>query len=187
MKTLDDAWEWYLATRDGARRLVRLARYWDRLPSDPGTAGVDEINRDEFLRTLPADRMGRDAERALGGLDDLAVLVLFGVFEAVVREQLAERVQPEVAGLRDPTLRKAGEDVLDAIAQGSFGRLLDPYKSPVGAEVVEQVNQVRRYRNWVAHGTRPELRPDVTISPRAAYDRLGRFLAAFRGPNPSPA
>jgi len=39
---------------------------------------------------------------------------------------------------------------------------------------MEEVNQVRRYRNWVAHGRRDG--PPAAVDPRTAYDRLQRFL-----------
>ena len=62
--------------------------------------------------------------------------------------------------------------------------MLEPYKSAAGAGLVEEVNQVRRYRNWVAHGRRDDLRPKDNVEPREAYDRLTRFLAALRGGPP---
>jgi len=39
------------------------------------------------------------------------------------------------------------------------------------------VNQVRRYRNWAAHGRRGD-EPE-SIDPPAAYFRLSTFLARF--------
>jgi len=42
---------------------------------------------------------------------------------------------------------------------------------------IEEVNQVRRYRNWVAHGRRAE--PAEYVTPPAAYRRLRAFLAAL--------
>jgi hypothetical protein len=39
------------------------------------------------------------------------------------------------------------------------------------------VDQVRDYRNWVAHGRREV--PTNNITPRIAYDRLAAFLDAL--------
>jgi hypothetical protein len=61
----------------------------------------------------------------------------------------------------------------DGIEQGSFFKVLEPYKD-LDANLIEEVNQVRRYRNWVAHGRRTE-QPSA-VSPATAYDRLKRFL-----------
>jgi hypothetical protein len=77
-------------------------------------------------------------------------------------------------------------DALEAIEVGSFFRVLEPYKSEGHADLIEEVNQVRRYRNWVAHGRRGEQPPSV--APRMAYERLSRFLAVVipTGTAPEP-
>jgi hypothetical protein len=41
-------------------------------------------------------------------------------------------------------------------------------------DLVTQVDQVRKYRNWVAHGRRGD--PVNNVAPNEAFDRLGRFL-----------
>jgi hypothetical protein len=55
--------------------------------------------------------------------------------------------------------------------------VLEPYKD-VNADLIDEVNQVRRYRNWVAHGRRTA-QPDA-VNLLAAYDRLKRFLEQIR-------
>jgi hypothetical protein len=129
--------------------------------------------------------MAAGAERVKKELDDLAILVLFSVFEAVVRDWIESQVKPEVDGLRHPTLVKAGQDVLQAVGEGSFGRLLESYKSPINNDLIEQVNQVRRYRNWVAHGRRPDRKPAAGVRPDDAYRRLNDFLTVLSSP-PKP-
>jgi hypothetical protein len=122
---------------------------------------------------LDADEVVSQARFTLQHLDDLAIVVLFSVFEALVRQQVADEVRVEAASLQHLALQKAAIDVLDAIDQGSFGRVTEPYKQ-FDVNLVEEVNQVRKYRNWVAHGKRGE-RP-ATVDPKIAHDRLGRFL-----------
>jgi hypothetical protein len=65
------------------------------------------------------------------------------------------------------------------IEHGSFFKVLEPYKK-IDADLIEQVNQVRRYRNWVAHGRRGP-QPDA-VDPRAAWDRLQRCLDRLEQP-----
>ncbi|HEX4610424.1 MAG TPA: hypothetical protein VH092_19695 [Urbifossiella sp.] len=186
MTTLGEAWAWYRATKVGAERLARLAKYWDGLPWDDGPPAVNRIGRDNILGHVDSMTLAGDATASEVGLADLAVLVLFSVFEAQVRDWVKAGMRPELEQLRDPTLRKAGQDSIRTVEDGSFGRVLEPYKSPAGPDLVEEVNQVRKYRNWVAHGRRPDGRPEVEIDPRAAYDRLTRFLAALRGTGSPP-
>ena len=170
MSTLEEARDWYLATVNQVRILRRLGdKHWD------GLDWKGPLGQDEKLRLVERVQIAEQTDRSLRPLADLAVLVLFSVFEAVVRDQIETRIKPEADGLRDPTLQKAAGDVLEAVAHGSFGRLLEPYKGLATADLVEQVNRVRRYRNWVAHGRRGTPRDEVT--PEAAYERLGRFLA----------
>jgi hypothetical protein len=41
-------------------------------------------------------------------------------------------------------------------------------------DLTAQVNQVRRFRNWVAHGRRDT--PENNVTPEGAFERLGRYL-----------
>lgn len=172
MKTLDEAWGWYQAAVSSLKITQRLAsKHWATLPWEPDGA----LARDPQLVEVESDQLLRHADLALGHLDDLAVVVLFSVFEATVRDHVAREVQRETDDLAHPVLRKAADDALWVVNEGSFARVLEPYKSQSDADLIEEVNQVRKYRNFVAHGRRGE--QPVSITPRAAYDRLTRLLA----------
>jgi hypothetical protein len=57
--------------------------------------------------------------------------------------------------------------------------VLKPLQDYIGSDLIEQVSQVRHYRNWVAHGKRPNLRgklPAKELDPKDAFDRLKAFL-----------
>jgi hypothetical protein len=111
-------------------------------------------------------------------MDDLAVLVLFSVFESQVRERLAAELKREVLekSVTHTVLLRAVDDLIQQVEEGSFFKVLAPYKS-LDHNLVEEVNQVRRYRNWVAHGKRGK-KPDG-VDPRSAYERLDRFWRAI--------
>ena len=174
MTSLDDAWEWYQAARRQLSLIHRIGeRHWDGLPW-----GMDSsLGRDDTVREIEGLRVVADAERALGPLDDLAVLVLFSAFEATVRAAVLEQLDPDRAAVRHPVARSAVAAAVEAVRDGSFFRVLDAFKVEGRADLIEQVNQVRRYRNWVAHGRRGD-QPSA-INPGAAYDRLVRCLAAL--------
>jgi hypothetical protein len=70
-------------------------------------------------------------------------------------------------------IKRALEEMKEGIEHGSFFKVLEPYKE-LNANLIEEVNQVRRYRNWVAHGRRT-VQP-AAVNPTTAYDRLSRFL-----------
>jgi hypothetical protein len=172
MTSVQDAWHWYLATRKSLLRIRRMAeKHWNSLP------WAGPLGRDKQFEPLEADDVTREANLGLDHFEDIAVLVLFSVFEAQVRSQILGEVRTEAKSIRHPALRSAATEAQRAIEEGSFFRVLEPYKNPELVGLVEEVNQVRRYRNWVAHGRRTQRPPDVT--PQVAFDRLSRFLVAF--------
>jgi hypothetical protein len=169
MNTLDEAWRWYQSADRQVRLLKRLAdRHWNELP----WSGI--LGRDDRFRSLRAADLSEESNTILKPLDDLAVLVLFSVFEMLVRERVLRDMKPEAARLQHLALKHAVEEAEEGIAEGSFFRVLEPFKK-LNPDLVEQVNQVRRYRNWVAHGRRGE--HPFFVTPHSAYERLARFLA----------
>jgi hypothetical protein len=178
MKTLADAWNWYEATKRNLGRMQRLGKkHWD----DPSLASASIWLDDQFRMLISSDIV---AETALGlkPIDDLAVVVLFSVFESHVREYLVERIKPEAADLTDPILKDAAADAIQGVEEGSFfRRVLNPLKEQkrVSADLVTQVDQVREYRNWVAHGMRERAVPMSNVTPQFAYERLLEFLAVL--------
>lgn len=179
MTTLEEAWGWYQAAAESLRRVERVSRrYWD----EPSMREL--LSKDSVLRDLSREDIEKEAKHAREPLDDLAVLVLFSVFESVVRGIVKDQVASEAGELQHPALVHAAHEAIESIEDGSFFRVLEPFKSR-DAGLVEEVNQVRRYRNWVAHGRRGD--PLARIDPRSAYDRLSRFLALILPPPPPAA
>lgn len=169
MTSLEDAWKWYQSARRTFDAMSRLAEYWNELPWD------GDIGRDNRLRTLEATSVSSDAATAKNPLGDLAVVVLFSVFESEIRDRILTVVEPELFYLKHAVAVKAANELRDRICEGSFYHLIGALKLEGDKGLIEEVNQVRRYRNWVAHGRRGE-EPDQ-VSPDAAFSRLRRFLA----------
>jgi hypothetical protein len=65
------------------------------------------------------------------------------------------------------------KDAAQQIEHGSFYRVLQVFKGR-DASLVEEVNQVRKYRNLVAHGRRTA-KPDA-VDPETTFGRLKEFL-----------
>ncbi|HEY7312506.1 MAG TPA: hypothetical protein VH643_24290 [Gemmataceae bacterium] len=158
--SLADAWLWYESARRLVRTMGRLGEnHWTNLPWDGG------LGRDNQLKELTSAKILNDARTVLDDLDDLCVLLLFSVFEAAIRERVLAEVEVELPLPRHVAIRRALEEMKEGIAHGSFFKVLEPYKH-LDADLIEHVNQVRRYRNWVAHGRRTE-RPAV-VNPTTA-------------------
>lgn len=145
-------------------------KHWDHLPWEGA------LGHDDSLKLLTTEMLLADSQRVLDDLDDLCVLLLFSVFEAIIRSHVLAEVEVELATLKHVAIKRAVTEMKETLEHGSFYRVLEPYKG-IAPDVVEQVNQVRRYRNWVAHGRRSE-QPE-TVTPSTAYERLTRFLEAL--------
>lgn len=180
MMTLEGAWDWYLTVRKQLGLFARLGRaHWDRLPADCTVWGDDRLKEVGAKEIVEASALGLDH------LDDFAVLVLFSVFESVVRDRALAEIRGERERLSHPLVIRIVESARDDIENGSFFRVLDAYKAKVDVNLVEEVDQVRRYRSWVAHGRRgagPE-----SVEPAIAYERLHRFLAELERSSPPTA
>jgi hypothetical protein len=168
ISSLDDAWKWYKCARTLAQDMDRLGRrFWNR-DEWAGALGLD----DRF-RSVEATDLRENAKTILDDLDDLGVLLMFSVFEAIVRDRAWTEVAESLPNQLHPAVDHAMKELRKDIESGSFGRVTELYKA-VDYDLVEKVNQVRRYRNWVAHGRRDE-QPD-SVTPEVAYDRLAEFL-----------
>jgi hypothetical protein len=166
--SLDDAWRWYESARRLARTMGRLGeKHWNNLLHDT------DLGIDHRLQNLTSAEILGDSQTVLDDLDDLCVLLLFSVFESIIRERVLADVEAEFPSLRHVAIKHAFEELKEGIEQGSFFKVLEPYKN-LDANLIEEINQVRRYRNWVAHGRRTE--QPAAVNPTTAYDRLKRFL-----------
>ena len=173
IEPLEDARKWY----ENVRRLIgmmdRIAgKYWDSGVSHR-TLG-ETLHRDERFRDLEAWQIKEMVEHVRKHLDDIGVLFLFSVFEAEVRGRILNKIEAELeTPPSHPVLNKAIQDAKEAVKSGSFGRLTESYKQ-ANSELVGNVDQVRHFRNWVAHGRRDD--PVNNVDPESALERLNGFL-----------
>lgn len=180
ISSLDDAWRWYQSVKTLTQDMERLGRrFWN---VEGWAQGLSQDNRFRYVESAEiADR----ARTILNDLEDLGVLVLFSVFEAIVRDRAQIDVERSLPPLLHPAVDHAIRELTRDIQTGSFGKVVDAFKG-MDPDLIEEVNQVRRYRNWVAHGRRGE-QPDY-VDPLRAQDRLNRFLEqmieAAAGPPP---
>jgi hypothetical protein len=176
MNTLADAWDWYVSTKLSLEQIQRIGKkYWDDIPWEKAAIG-----RDDDFRMLEAADIEAATIASLAPTDDLAVVVLFSVFESLVRSHVVALIKPEAAALSDPILKQAAEDAIRGVEEGSFyRRVLEPLKEQgrVSTDLITQVDQVRDYRNWVAHDRRES--PTNNVTPKIAYERLKQFLEAL--------
>jgi hypothetical protein len=176
MMTIQDAWRWYETTKRQLKLLSRIGeKYWNDLDWN------GPLGRDDKLKSLESGVLVEELGFCVEHLDDFAILVLFSAFESAVREQVLYLIVNERNRLTRPLVVQLLDEARQESKRGRILRLLGYFKNQ-DAGLVEEVNQVRRYRNWVAHGRRT-LRP-AAVSPAVAYERLKRFLDRFAPPIP---
>ena len=123
IRSLEDANEWYNAVKQLALDMQHLASRCDESEWEA------VMRRDNRLGTRSAAELNKMAEIVLGDLDDLAVLVLFSVFEATVRTQAVTDVDRQMEGINHVAIVKAVENLKDAIKNGSFAKVTGAYKN----------------------------------------------------------
>ena len=153
-------------------------KYWDTEDETLTLRAV--LHRDNRFREVDSRTIRDLARRVEEDLDDLVVLLLFSVFEADVRQKTLDEVMREPPP-RHLVLKKAVDDAKETVKHGSFGRLTESYKA-LDPAVRTQVDQVRHYRNWVAHGRREQVTNNV--DPQTALARLEQFLALLAAGSP---
>ena len=88
MMTLDEAWNWYETAKSQLNLLDRLAgRYWDVLPWE------GHLSKDARFQHLDPEQLLTKNKMVLDELNDFAVLVLFSVFEAIIRDELLRQMK----------------------------------------------------------------------------------------------
>jgi hypothetical protein len=174
--TLEDAWKWYVTTKRQLELFGRIGRkYWNDLPWDGA------LGRDDHLKNLDAGDITDRTDFSLEYLDDLAILVLFSAFESVVRQRVLTMIEEERKRQARFLVVRILDEAREESKRGRVLRLLGFFKNQ-DAGLVEEVNQVRRYRNWVSHGRRTK--PPAAVDPETTYDRLTRFLDLLNKPTP---
>jgi hypothetical protein len=172
LDSLEDAWSWFRDTRSLLKLQRRFAIYWDDLPWD------GPLGKEDSFQLYTGTDLRRKSHFSLSLLDDLAIVVLFSVFESRVRQYVLREIALEEGTIKHRAIKYAVTEAKERIEFGSFFRVLEPFKDH-HHDLVAQVDQIRDYRNWVAHG-RPGS-PKNNVDPEIAYARLRRFLQVMEG------
>jgi hypothetical protein len=180
MKTLQDAWNWYESATNQLTLMQRLGtHHWNN-----ETLANASIWNDDKFKEIEAQDIVDATIAAISPMEDLGVLVLFSVFEATVRDHLEQVIAPLAKKQENQILVHAAQKALEGIRDGSFANhvLLPLQKQKrISHSLADKVNQVRDYRNWVAHGKRPggRKRKIEQLSASETFSRLNEFLEAL--------
>jgi len=173
--TLVEAYHWYQSTRKTFQRVQRLARrYWDQLPVDL------PVCRDPQFVDLQGITMEEDAKYGADQLEDWGIFLLFACFEREFREHVALQVIQDTDSIKHPVNLKAVNESLRQVEKESLDRVLTSYavSSINDSNLVLRVQQIREFRNWVAHGRKGS--SPCFVEPITAFEVLKELLDVIR-------
>ena len=154
---------WYKVVKANQLLAAKVVRdYTEAVPQSSPFFGLSELEATQLL------------EKSAAEVDDLTVLALVSLFEQLVLDyirELEERMKGEklipIMGLLEGHASKN-------IERWRFTDVLELFEFAVDSSLLDQVKNIYRYRNWVAHGKRK--RKPVTTDPIKAHEALSSFL-----------
>lgn len=162
---LDTVIEWYTISIDTHKSMKYLVnKNPDAVPlkSAITSKGLNEAN--QLL------------DIAMAELNDQTIISLVSVFEqkliGYLRETIDKQMKQEI---ENEVIVKLKEYTMKRAEHGHFNDLIDLFSRSHDKDLAGKVKQIYRYRNWVAHGKRPEKVPAKT-DPVSAHYYLSEFL-----------
>ena len=167
MNPLNQALDWYNILKSNHKIVVNL------LEKDPSSLPPDS----PYL-TEPLSSVKEQLKRALEEMEDLTVVSLFFLFEKIILSHLEETANYLKAQNMEPFLNQVVKYGLKTPDRWKIEEILDLYKVNIDPNLVGQVKQIFKYRNWIAHGRRGA--KPLSIDHRLTYFRLTLFLEQAR-------
>jgi hypothetical protein len=163
MSVLDPVMEWYEVADDN-QRLMRmfLLKHPDLFPLD------------SVLSSKTSEEARNTLDKAKTELDDLTIVSLFSIFESKLLNHIASIINTISSEPPNAFIKSVAEYAVKNSERWSVNDILDLYKSKINPELIGNIKQIYKYRNWVAHGKKAA-RP-VVLDPNTAYQRLDDFL-----------
>lgn len=149
-----------------ARKVVAKA-----IASEPG---FDEV----LFRTNFAGETPDVLDPAQDEVNELFILALWVVFERELRDHVRSEGTRPLGDAGTPFHLGLSAHVQKEIDYWKNDEVLDLFKTIVGPNIIGQAKQIKEYRDWVAHKSRPR-RSQTNITPKFAYDTLSEIICAI--------
>lgn len=165
MISLEEAFEWYLITKDGYKFIAKVLKKEPILFTQLAPHTFEPIS--EFKQKL---------YDSIQELEDQALVLMVSVFERLVTDRTVKCIlgdkqkQNKLGQLCEAVKNYCAKE----LERRSFKDILDLFKITVQGDLVGLVKQIYDYRNWVAHGKRGP--KPLSITPGETYKRLSKFL-----------
>lgn len=165
MSQLDETIAWYRTVK--ANQLLVSKVLKDHIEVVPETSPFFGLSESEATRML---------EESAAEVEDLTVVALVSFFEQLVIDSLRELVERIETEQTSPTMGALAGYAFRDVERWRFDDILKLFEAALQHGLLDQVRNIYRYRNWVAHGKRKQ-KPVIT-DPVTAYEALSRFLSS---------
>lgn len=165
MSQLDETVAWYRTVK--ANQLLVSKVLKDHTKVVPETSPFFGLSESEATRML---------EESAAEVEDLTVVALVSFFEQLVIDSLRELTERTETDQTSPMMGALAGFAFRDVERWRFDDILKLFEAPLQDGLLDQVRNIYRYRNWVAHGKRKQ-KPVVT-DPVTAYEALSQFLSS---------
>ncbi|MCY6355267.1 hypothetical protein [Clostridium sp. ZS2-4] len=163
MNELDRIINWYEIAMDSQHVVLEI------LNSSPQNIPANTVIGSKEPREIKENLLVAENE-----LNDLTILSLVASFEQLVLDFTVKIVEENVGNTENTLFYQMSKYAFKNADRWHFGDILDLFKSVINPQIIGDVKQVYRYRNWVAHGKKD--RKPLALEPYIAHERLSQFL-----------
>lgn len=155
----EQSWQTYKITRDSLKVLNRVV-----------DSGEESFLHDTAFPGLTPKEFKTWYMRSFSDLDDYIILTLFALFEQILVDYLKQKSHK----ILEETPKEISKNLYDKISQKmQFWQQIERFKILKGfidTKLIENLIQVKEYRDWIAHKNPRKKPPAKPISPESVYD-----------------
>lgn len=163
MNELDRIISWYEISMDSQHVVLEI------LNSSPQSIPKNTVIGSKEQKEVKENLLVAENE-----LNDLTILSLVAAFEQLVLEVTNKIIECNVNNTKNTLFYQMSKYAFKNAERWHFGDILNLFKSVIDSQIIGDVKQVYKYRNWVAHGKKN--RKPLALEPYIAHERLSQFL-----------
>lgn len=157
---LDNIWHTYQVTNDCLKIASRSVDISD----------LNLLKKTRFM-TSTIDEAKQDIQESRANADDYVILSLWVAFERKLFEYLLWESKRILNDNPNVLTQKVHQKIEAELEYWRIDDALDIFKAIIDSQIIGQVKQVKRYRDWIAHKNPKKAMPQI-VTPKMAYSVL---------------
>lgn len=158
---LDDIWQAYLVTNDCLKISERCIDNKDYLKL---------LNKTSF-KNSSIDEAEQKIKTSRKNADDYVILSLWVIFERQLFDILT--LETQIMSTNNPNIftQEVHKKIEYELEYWRVDEVLDIFKTIIDPQMIGQVKQIKKYRDWLAHKNPKKSMPQI-VTPKMAYTVL---------------